>query len=195
MNKWTCYLIVFILILACNNRKKEIKDTSGYFPVRSFLQSQVSELDSSLYRFIKIETKNGVSDTTDITRDEATRFASEFLEIPDITNPQLGSDYSEMSSFDSIMDRVIMSYTAYDKKDIEVVKQDVTVLPSFGNGEDEVKTIYLEKIKSDEDSMTEKKMLWEIDRYFQIRTISQHKDLPEQIHDLRIEWNASQWDN
>lgn len=195
MKKWTGSFLIFILIIACNNKKKEIKDTSSYFPVRSFLQNQVSELDSSLFRFIKIETKNGIADTNDISREEATRYAGEFLAIPDITNPELGSDYTEMSNYDSAMGRVIMSYTAYDKKDVEVVKQDVTVLPGFGAVEDEVKTIYIEKISSDNDIITEKKMLWNMDRFFHIRTIKQDKNSPEQVHDIKIVWNASQWDN
>ena len=194
MNQWTC-LIILCLAISCNNKKEETKDTSGYFPVRSFLQGQIKALDTSMYRFICIETVNGVSDTADINREAVTRYAKDFIDIPDITDPENGSDYSEMSSYDSLMGRVLMSYTAYDKEDIEVVKQDVTVVPGFGAMPDEVKTVYIEKIVSDDDTVTEKKMLWEMDRFFHIRTIKQTKNNAEQVHDLKIQWNASQWNN
>ena len=183
-------------MLSCSNndkkKEKENVDTSRYFPILSYLQSQVKELDTSMYRFIKIETINGISDTMDISREDVRKYAKDFLEIPDIKDPEYGSDYEELTNFDSLLGRVFMSYTAYDK-DVEVVKQDVTILPRFGDGEDEVKTIYIEKTESDDGTTIEKKMLWEMKKYFNITTITQKENAPEKIRNLKIEWNGSQW--
>lgn len=194
MNKWLFVSAIVTLMLSCSTKKKETEkvDTSQYFPILSYLKSQVKALDTSMYRFIKIETADGKTDTSDISREDVRKYANDFLEIPDITDSDYGSDYSALTSYDSLMGRVFMSYTAYDK-DVEVVKQDVTILPRFGDGADEVKTVYIEKIKSDDDKTIEKKMLWEMKKYFNIITITQKENAPEKIHSLKIEWNSSQW--
>ncbi|MGZ5286898.1 MAG: hypothetical protein ACXWV0_09555 [Flavisolibacter sp.] len=194
MNKWTTILLLFMLSFGCKSKKKvELKDTSAYFPVSNYLQSEIKRLDTSMYRFIKIETVNGKSDTTDISREDIRKYAADFLNIPNLRDAETGSDYDEMVSYDSLAGRVFMSYTAYDK-DVEVVKQDVSIEPGFGAVEDKVKTIYVEKIKEEDDVVTEKKMLWDTNRYFNIRTIIQKKNAAEQILNLKIEWNSNQWD-
>ena len=147
MNKWIAATLIILLVASCRSKKKEAqKDTSAYFPVRSFLQSQVKELDTSLYRFIRIETVNGRSDTTDISREEIRKYAADFLSIPDLRDPEYGSDYDQFVSYDSLVGRVFMSYTAYDK-DVEVVKQDVTIVPGFGTTDDVVQTVFLTHLR------------------------------------------------
>lgn len=194
MNKWTAILLPLLIFMGCKSQKKEPpKDTSAYFPVSNYLQSEIKRLDTSMYRFIKIETVNGKSDTTDISREEIRKYAADFLDIPNLRDPGTGNDYDEMVSYDSMAGRVFMSYTAYDKN-VDVVKQDVSIMPGFGAVEDKVMTIYVEKIKDDDDVVTEKKMLWDTNRYFNIRTITQKKNAPEQVHNLRVQWNSDQWE-
>jgi hypothetical protein len=191
--KFLTALLLASCLIACKGKKKETKDTSRYFPIKSYLQSRIKGLDTSLYRFVKIETTNGHSDTSDISREEASEYAKEFLNIPDLKDPDQGSDYEEMSAYDSLMNRAIWSYTAYDK-DVDVLKLDVTVIPKFGDGEDEVKTVYIEKFEQEGDKTIDKKMLWEMKEYFNIRTIIQENN-KEQIKNLKVAWNASTWNN
>lgn len=188
------YCILFLFLLACNNKKKDQKDTSNYFPVKSFMQSQIKELDTSMYRFIRVDNRNGQADTSDISREDAVKLASEFSDIPNLRDADEGQDYAAMTTYDSLTNRVIMSYTAFESEDAEVIKQDVTIMPLFGAGEDEVKTIYIEKISEDDGTITEKKLLWETRKFFQIRTITRKPDATEKIEDVKIIWNASQWD-
>ncbi len=194
MKNRTIILLLLIFVQACKSKEKEPeKDTSSYFHVSNYLKSEVKRLDTSLYRFIKIETVNGRSDTTDISREEIRKYAADFLDIPDIRDKKIGKDYEAMVSYDTLAGRVYMSYTAY-KEEVEVVKQDVSIMPGLGAVEDKVMTIYIEKIKDEDDVITEKKMLWDTQRYFNIRTITQKKNEPEQVHNLRIQWNGSQWE-
>ena len=179
-------LSVICLLASCDRKKKEKVDTSKYFPVLSYLQSQVKKIDTSLYSITKIETTGKTSDTSFIKREEVRALAKDFLDIPDITNPKFGSDYKETNLYDSLLGVAVLSYTSTDE-DLETSKQDVTIIPSFG-GNDLVKTIYIEKNKSDDGTIIEKKLIWEVDKYFYIRTITKKNNDPEIIHDLKIIW-------
>ncbi len=179
-------LLVTCLCIGCNKKKKDKVDTSAYFPVLSYLQSQVKGIDTSLYNITKIESSGERSDTTIIRREEVRGLAKDFLDIPDITKPKIGSDYKESNIYDSLLGMAVLSYTS-ENEDLEVTKQDVTIIPSFG-GNDVVKTIYIEKNKSNDDSTVEKKLIWEVNKYFYIRTITQKKNGPEIIQDLKVLW-------
>lgn len=177
-------MICFALVgFSCNNKKKNNVDTSQYFPIRSYLQSQVKTLDTASYSFIRIETFNGSSDTSILEREELKQYTWEFTDIPDLRNPEEGSDYNETKSFDSLMGRVFMSYTA-KKDDAEVTRQEITVLPAL-TGSDEIKTVYIEKLNSEKESTIDKKLFWEIGNFFSITTITQ-KGNSDQVHKLKV---------
>lgn len=182
--KYAITSIFFGLVLfACTSKKKKDKDTSQYFPVRSYVQSQVKGLDTASYSFIKIEAFNGKSDTTLLGKEELKQYTKEFTDIPDLTDADEGNKYNETKSFDSLMGRVFMSYTATED-DMEVTRQEITVLPTL-TGSDEVKTIYIEKLIPSKDGTIEKKMLWETGYFFTITTITS-KGNSDQVHKLKV---------
>ena len=180
------FSLLLLFCFACGNKKKEKKDTSRFFPVLSYLQSQVRQLDTSMFRITKVETSGGRSDTAIIHRNEVRKYAQDFLNIPDIKNPEFGSDYRESNIYDSLLGLAVLSYLAEDE-DLEVTRQEVQIVPTFG-GNDKVKTIYIEKSLQDGKAVVEKKMVWEVGKYFNVRTITQKKNEPEQIHDVKIIW-------
>lgn len=178
------FITVFALVgFACNNKKKEDKDPSQYFPIRSYLQSQVKNLDTAAYSFIKIETANGKADTSLLKRNELKQYTRDFTDIPDLRNPDEGRNYNETKSFDSLMGRVFMTYSAAND-DVEVTRQEITVLPTL-TGSDEVKTVYIEKLISGKKGTIDKKLLWEVGYFFSITTITQ-KGNSDQVHKLKV---------
>lgn len=177
------WLALMLVVAACKNKKKEKKETSQYFPIRSYLQSQVKTLDTASYDFIKIETANGKSDTSVLKKDELRMYTLDFLDIPDLRNAEEAKHYYETKSYDSLMGRVFMSYTS-EEDDMEVTKQEITVLPTL-TGSDEVKTVYIEKLISETNTTIDKKMLWEIGNFFTITTITQ-KNNSDQVHKLKV---------
>ena len=182
--KYAITSIFFALALfACTSKKRKDKDSSQYFPVRSYVQSQVKSLDTASYSFIKIEAFNGKSDTTLLGKEELKQYTKEFTDIPDLTDADEGNKYNETKSFDSLMGRVFMSYTATED-DMEVTRQEITVLPTL-TGSDEVKTIYVEKLIPSKDGTIEKKMLWETGYFFTITTITS-KGNSDQVHKLKV---------
>jgi len=182
---------MFIICFSCKSRKKkEEVDNSNYFPVLSFLQGQVKKVDTSLFSIIKIETVNGVSDSTPISRDSVRMLAKEFLDIPNLRSEK-GKEYKELNDFDSTQQMVSMTYTS--DEDIEVPKQQVFIIKSGINFDDVVKTIYIEKVRSQGDNIVEKRLIWDaVEHYFQVRTITSNKNSPDKIQDLRVVWQDFQ---
>jgi hypothetical protein len=70
---------------------------------------------------------------------------------------------------------------------LEVRRQEVRILPDPPN--DKVKSIYLEKFESNNDSSVMKRMTWYTDRKFQIVTIVQKKDGQEKTSVTEVVWN------
>ena len=190
MNKWFFGILLLAFCAACKSKKKKKADVDNrdFFPALSFLQSQVKEIDTSLYSIQKIETINGRSDTSFIPREEFRNYAKDFLEIPDITQEKWKGDYVETTDYDTDMGRAVLVYSAMDPE-LELRQQHVTILPTLG-GNDEVKSIFLHRIINDEDSTVEKKMYWEVKNYFTITSIVQKEDSPEQIRKLQVFWKG-----
>jgi hypothetical protein len=189
MNKWLFGFLLAFFCIACKSKKKNAAiDNSKFFPVVSFLQSQVKGMDTSLQSITKIEMVNGKADTTVIPREDFRNYAKDFLEIPDITQKKWKGDYTESTDYDESMERAVLIYTATDPE-LELRQQHVTILPTFG-GNDEVKTIFLHKITNDDESTVEKKMYWEVNNYFTITTITQKENAPEQVRKLQVFWRG-----
>jgi len=190
MNQWIYCLLLAALCTACKSKRKktEAADNTRFFPVLSFLQSQVKEVDTSLYTITVIETVAGRSDTVIIPRERLRNYASDFLEIPDITQPKWKGDYSETTQYDTMMGRAFLIYTANDAE-LLLQRQDVTITPSFG-GNDEIKTVFVHTIKNAGDSTVEKKMYWVVNDHFIINTIVQRQDGSELVRKRQVFWRG-----
>ena len=70
-----------VLFMACKNSEDE---KEKYFPVISFLNSQVAHVDTSVYAIKKIIIQDSVSDTSFVPREEFRQLAKDFLEAPEL---------------------------------------------------------------------------------------------------------------
>ena len=173
---------------SCKHKKKEWRDTSQYFPTLSFLQGQVKQLENSFYSFTSVTTVTDHHDTVFLKREQVRAMAADFLDIPNFSDTTQASNYIESDLFDTLLDRGVYTYLA-DDADLEMQRQDVNVT-NPGTGQSEVKTIYIEKIIDKGDSVVEKKMIWEVGQYFNIRTIVRKKDQPEAVRNLKVYWEG-----
>lgn len=185
MNKLICLLLPFLLF-ACKNEETEQQENESFFPVLSFLKSQATQVDTSLYQIMKIEKTGAQADTSFIKREEFKIYARDFLSIPDITNKDLKDDYTETRLFDQALERVLLSYTP-KKPDAEIRREDITIQPTETG--DKVKTIFIDRYMVNDDSTVHKKMLWQVDKRFQIVTSISRPKQPEQIKTVEIVWN------
>jgi hypothetical protein len=84
---------------------------------------------------------------------------------------------------------VVITYTPKDE-DMEIIRQDIIIQPNPELG-DQVETIYIERILSNDDSTVQKKMTWEVEKGFQILSIIQNKDGAETIKNKAVSWTNS----
>jgi hypothetical protein len=172
------------LYVACKGKQK-----NDFLPVKSFIESQVRHVDSTLYSIIKAE-KTGTDSTWDtsyVKREDFHNLAKDFLDIPDITSLPLGNKYKEEKLYDDQLKRVIIVYTAI-KEDLEIMREEVVIAPG-DTAFDKMTSIIIEKIKDYKDSSIHQHLLWQTDEKFQVVTIIEKNGRPVFTKSMEVTWN------
>lgn len=177
-------LFFFFAFTACKHKKTD------YFPVLPFINSQVQQVDTSIYTIMKIERMDtdSVYDTSYIHRDQFRAAAHDFLETPDITSYSLGKKYKEDRNYDDKMNRIMLTYTAL-KDNLEVVRQELVVIPDEYNGTGNIKSVIIEKMKEGKDSTIHQRLLWLADEKFQVVNIIEKNGTPVYTKITEVIWN------
>lgn len=184
MKKWA-FLALSIILFACKS-KKDKEPPSGSFPVLSYIQSQVKEVDTSLYAIIKITTVGERVDTAYIPREEFASVAYDFLTLPDISKTEWRQRYTETQTYDQMLEKAVLLYTAKEPE-LEVRSEQVLIQP--GNGEpDEVKTIIIDHVVNKGDSTVQKNLIWQVNSHFQVATSIQKPNQPEKRILTKVIW-------
>ena len=180
-----CALIV-LLWVSCKNKKKPTEDNSQFFPIASFLKSQVAHVDTTLFSITKLVKRDTAWDTSYVKKDDFKREASEFLTIPDLTQKQYKGNFTETKLFDESLNKAIVTYTPTDA-DEATRREEVVIQPDQGNG-DKVYSIFINQLFIRKDSIIQKNMFWQVDSHFEVTTIAQKKGSPEKIQTTRVIW-------
>ena len=187
MMKFTFAAAIVFLLFSCKEKPKASDvDPKTFFPVLSFIKSQIAHVDTSLYPIILITTTDEKSDTTYIPREQFRKEAEEFLNIPDLTQDKPGKWYKEEKMFDETLGRVIMSYVPI-KDNVEILRQDVVIIPTYGN-KDQVRSIIIEKKKGKTNSTMLYRLLWQVDESFQVVTMDEGRE-PTAVVTKEVIWN------
>lgn len=187
-NFWITFSASILFLTACKQKNKE-ETKEPFFPVISFLQSQVANIDTSLYSIRKINILDSAhSDTTYVKRDEFRGLAKEFLELPDLMSKKYKDRFTEEKQYDESMNTVIIRYIPRDPEKEEIQKEEVLIIPNHASG-DHVKNIIIEKVISNRDGYLQKYFLWQVDKSFQITTTTQKPGQPEQTSTMKVSWN------
>src|SRR6185295_9332188 len=182
MKKYVCFFSVALLLALSCKRKKNAENNQdqqeSFFPVLSFIKSQVAHIDTSLYPIKKIVfTDSTHSDTFFVPREEFRNLAKDFLEIPDLTDKKYKDRYKEEKLFDETLNRVIITYKPQNPDKEELQKQEVLIAPDPSG--DKVNSIIIDRVISNKDSFLQKNMLWRVDKSFQVTTTAQKSGQPE----------------
>jgi len=185
MKSFSILLFSFsILFISCKG-KKDIPDKPEISAI-SIIKGQVNHLDTSFYQLMKFETKQGKTDTSYIKREEIRELAADFLSLPDITQKVFDEKYTEDHLIDDGQNSLsIISTTKND--DLELRKQ-IIIVPLNELATGKVKSIYFDQHIEKDNMSIDKKLFWQIDEYFQVATIIQTKNLPEQIRTVKVTW-------
>jgi hypothetical protein len=180
---------MLLLVIGCKQKAKDQKES--FFPVLSFIKSQVAHVDTSLYPIKKIIITDSVlSDTVYVPREEFRNLAKDFLDIPDLADKKYKNRYTEEKLFDETLKRVIISYKPQnpDKEDLQ--KQEVLIAPDPSG--DKVNSIFIDRVISNKDSFLQKSLLWQVDKSFQVTTTAQKPGQPETITIMKVTWDEKE---
>lgn len=136
-----------------------------FFPVHSFVKSELAEIDSLPIAVFKYFSRDGKTDTSIIEKN-LFRSQTEELINPDITAPDLKNLYKETVYQDNSINAITLSYVPKDQEAI-IRKIDVYVNPE----NEKVKYIYIEKSEDKADSNFTRKMIWTAGKHFQVSTV------------------------
>ena len=183
-------LIAFLLILtiSCNNEEPGEDTAVEFFPVNSYLNSQVAHVDTSLYKIIQVVSSEGRSDTSYIPREKFREVAKDFLSIPDITSKKLKKHYEESQIVEEESNTVVLNYLP-KKQDLELKRLDVTIIPTPSSSGDQVSSIFIDHWKEAGDSTILKKMTWTVGKKFLVTKIIQTPNQKERIVRTEVIWN------
>jgi hypothetical protein len=181
------YLFVPVLIVvflsACKEKIKPEEETP--ISAVSIIKGDLHKLDSLLFEIKKIETQNGISDTSYLKKDDLKKYAAPFLDLQDIANNNYTKNYKEDRFIDAESQSLNIISTATG--DAEIQKQIIIVdIADISSGK--VKSIYIDRYKTSGDSSIQLKLSWEIDKSFLVDSIIQRNDQSERIHRVKVEW-------
>ena len=190
MKKIILPLVIFIFLAACNSDKKkdEEKNTDNVTSALSFIKSQVAQIDTSLFVIKKIEIRDSLpADTTDVHRNEFKLLAKDFLELPDISLEKYKGQYTESRNYTPEINMVSLMTLPKEPSAAEIQKQELLITPDSEGGK--MKTIIVDREWVNKDSSVIKKMIWQVDKYFQVVVIKQMAGQPETTQTIKIVWN------
>src|SRR6476620_103984 len=176
MNKLIVAFLFSLVLVSCKNKAEKKKDIpmADFFPVKDYINGQVARLDTSSYSFHKIETVDGVSDTTTIRNNEVKQYAKDFIELPDISSKEIKDDYEINHLYDEELEAFAFTFTT--KEDHPIKSEHVVVEPMpNAEGKNEIKSIFVDMWQTNADAAVRKNLFWEANKSFQITTTTEPK--------------------
>lgn len=189
MKSYSVLLVGFIIAVSACRQKKQEEDKK-FISVLSLIKKQVAHVDTSLYSIMKVVYIDSLhSDTSYIPREEFEITAKDFLDIPDLSDQKVAKRYrEEPARYDELLNRVIITYTPLNPIEEEIKSQELLVTPDPAAG-DKVNNIIIIREISNRDSFLQRKMLWQMDKSFQVITTSQKPGKPEITITTKVSWN------
>lgn len=182
-------VLLLLSFIACKQKEKSAKEK--FFPVLSFLQSQVREIDTSLYTIRKLVYIDSVkTDTLYLRREQFREAAKDFLSIPDLSSSAYDDRYTEEKRFDETMNRVVLTYSPLKPEKEEIQDQEVLIKPDPAG--DKITNIIINSIVNTKDSSVQKRLLWTVDESFQVITTKQLNGQPETTSTIKVVWGENE---
>lgn len=181
-----------ILLFSCKTKKKP--EDKHFISVVSLFEKQVAHVDTSLYSITRYTVRDSLHTDTDyIPREKFREAAREFLELPDLSNPEIAGRFKEESRYDSLIRRVVIAYTPLDPKKEEIKKIELLVSSDImEDSSNKVTSIIIDKVVNNRDGFLEKKMLWRTGKSFLVVTTTQQPGKPEETSSTRVVWNEEE---
>ena len=181
---------LFLVFLASSCKSGKQKDAGNFISVVSLIRADIADVDTSLYPILKVVTVDSLPpDTSYIKREQFRAQAADFLDLPDLSDSRVAERYrQEPARYDEQLGKVIITYLPLKPEKEETRKQELLVKPDAANG-DKVTSIYVEREIANRDSLYKRRLLWQVNRSFQVITTRQYPGKPETVTVTKVSWN------
>lgn len=181
--------LLLCAVISCKETEPEQKE--AFFPVLSFLKSQVAQVDTSLNSIRKYVIADSLQvDTIYVPREQFREIARDFLTIPDLAESKYRDRYQEEKIFDETLNSVLLTYTPVTPGKELIQRQEILIKPDPSG--DKITNIIINLAVDNKDSSVQKRMLWKVDRGFQVTTTRQLAGQPETILTEKVIWGENE---
>ncbi len=182
--------LLWVLIMILFSCIQTTKTGPRFISVLSLIKAEVADVDTSLYPIVKTVTYDSTrTDTFYIPREEFAKEAADFLSIPDLGEKKVATRYrEEPTRYDELLGRVIFRYVPLRPEKEEIKSQELLATPVPGQ-DAKINNIIIIREISNRDSFLQKKMLWQINKSFQVITTRQQPGKPEKTTVTKVTWN------
>jgi hypothetical protein len=149
-----------VLFASCNNQEEK-----EFFPIKSFLQNELNQIDSLPLAIFKYTNRNNQTDTSIIEKKEFREISMSLLNI-DLLEEKTANDYKELVLEDTDIDNIAITYTT-DKKQYPIKQIQINIK----TGTNLVKNIYIERIDESNGITILRKILWNLKKGVTITSI------------------------
>jgi len=184
------FLIFSLFYCACNQKKSNSttnkakkNDTTHFFQVTQYLQSQIAEVNRVPYFIYKIDIINGKKDSAAINTPVFNRFSAQFLK-PDINDKALKKYYTESIFHDQTTKSFTISYST-NNKELEIQNVDI-LLQEDGQT---VKRVFMRKFFNYRNSSAIEQLSWKPNESFQVNRLVQKPGNNEDTYQTNVVWN------
>lgn len=178
-------MIVGIWITGCKDKSPDKQDPS-FIPVLSIIESQLKGIDTSVYAIIRLDYSGDSADTQYIRREDVRGMATDFLGTPVLTSARFEEE--NVPGPTEGLSTITYRPKSADKEEVQRI--DVVLDPKLSEtGQSVIKSIFIDRGISGRDSVIQKKLLWQVDRSFQVTTIRQLAGQKETVNSFRVIWN------
>ena len=190
-------LITATFLFACGNNSDK-SDTTGttssetensYFPVTGFIHSQLTAIDSLQLPVTKYEAAGNKKDTVALSTADCRLLAAPFLEY-DITASPLKEKFRETSFADQSIPSITFTYHTADST-LALKRVDVVLAPDPVQS-DKVKSVYMEKLFQQQDTLVEEKLYWKANHYYQLIRSKKVANGQPIISQLKVVWDPTE---
>ncbi|MFZ9388893.1 MAG: hypothetical protein ACO25B_13560 [Chitinophagaceae bacterium] len=190
MKNWRLLVFSWVLCWALVSCKQTPKTGPSFISVLSLIKAEVADVDTSLYPIIKTVIYDSTrTDTFYIPREKFAEEAADFLSIPDLGDRKVAARYrEEPTRYDELLGRAIFKYVPIRPEKEEVKSQELLATPVPGQ-DAKINNIIIIREISNRDSFLQKKLLWQVNKSFQVITTSQKPGIPETTTITKVSWN------
>lgn len=184
------FLWIFAIGVGCSQKKNSLQqhaqtdDTTHYFQVAQYIEKQIEEVKKTPYFIYKIDSKNGIKDSSAINTPLFILMAQAFIKA-DINKPALKKNYIENIFHDQTTQTFTITYTTPDK-DLEV--QNIEIL--LHEDGQTLRRIFIRKFLNYTDSSVIEQLSWKADESFQINRLVQMAENKESSQQTTVVWNT-----